>query len=62
MNNLKTTDKGNQSALWVRGIRWGDGDALFQMFSRTRAVRRQIVDAGQETAEPDFGRHPNADD
>lgn len=45
-----------------RSIRWGDGDALFQMFSRTRAVRRQIVDAGQETAEPDFGRHPNADD
>lgn len=39
-----------------RAIRWGDGDALFQMFSRTRAIRRQIIDAGQETAEPDFGR------
>ncbi|MEH6403539.1 MAG: prephenate/arogenate dehydrogenase family protein [Sneathiella sp.] len=39
-----------------RAIRWGDGDALFQTFSRTRAIRRQIIDAGQETAEPDFGR------
>lgn len=39
-----------------RAIRWDDGDALFQMFSRTRAIRRQIIDAGQETGEPDFGR------
>ncbi|GLQ05307.1 prephenate/arogenate dehydrogenase family protein [Sneathiella chinensis] len=39
-----------------RAIRWGEGDTLFQMFSRTRAIRRQIIDAGQETAEADFGR------
>ncbi|OUR76153.1 cyclohexadienyl dehydrogenase [Alphaproteobacteria bacterium 46_93_T64] len=45
-----------------RAIRWGDGDALFQMFSRTRAIRRQIIDAGQETAEPDFGRASPGED
>ncbi len=46
-----------------RAIRWGDGDALFQMFSRTRDIRKQIIDAGQETAEPDFGRTvPNEDE
>jgi cyclohexadieny/prephenate dehydrogenase len=45
-----------------RAIRWGDGDALFQMFSRTRAIRRQIIDAGQETAEPDFGRTVSGED
>lgn len=40
-----------------RAIRWGDGDALFEAFSRTRAIRKQIIEAGQDTAEPDFGRH-----
>ncbi len=45
-----------------RAIRWGDGDALFQIFSRTRAIRRQIIDAGQETAEADFGRTAHPDD
>ncbi|MEP3247890.1 MAG: prephenate/arogenate dehydrogenase family protein [Sneathiella sp.] len=45
-----------------RAIRWGDGDALFQMFSRTRAIRRQIIDAGQETPEADFGRSTHGDD
>lgn len=45
-----------------RAIRWGDGDALFQMFSRTRAIRRQIIDAGQETPEADFGRSIHPDD
>lgn len=40
-----------------RAIRWGEGDALFDLFTRTRDVRRNIIDAGQETAEPDFGRH-----
>ena len=39
-----------------RAIRWGDGDALFNLFTRTRAIRRQIIDAGQEVASPDFGR------
>src|ERR1700761_2662299 len=40
-----------------RHIRMGDGDALQALFTRTRAIRRGIIDAGQETAEPDFGRH-----
>lgn len=39
-----------------RAIRWGDGDALEALFTRTRAVRRTIIDAGQDTADDDFGR------
>ncbi len=39
-----------------RAIRWSDGDALFDLFTRTRAIRRGIIEAGQETAAPDFGR------
>jgi cyclohexadieny/prephenate dehydrogenase len=39
-----------------RAIRWGDGDMLFNLFTRTRAIRRGIIDAGQETPAPDFGR------
>ena len=39
-----------------RAIRWGDGEALFNLFTRTRAIRRSIVDAGQDTAAPNFGR------
>jgi cyclohexadieny/prephenate dehydrogenase len=39
-----------------RSVRTGDGDALEAMFTRTRAVRRSIISAGQETAAPDFGR------
>jgi cyclohexadieny/prephenate dehydrogenase len=39
-----------------RAIRWGDGDKLFDLFTRTRAVRRSIIDAGQDTDAPDFGR------
>ncbi|MEM7299965.1 MAG: prephenate/arogenate dehydrogenase family protein [Pseudomonadota bacterium] len=39
-----------------RMIRWGDGDALFDLFTRTRTIRREIVEAGQETALPNFGR------
>ena len=43
-----------------RAIRWGDGEALHDLFTRTRAIRRGIVAMGQETAEPDFGRARNA--
>ncbi|PZV43153.1 prephenate/arogenate dehydrogenase family protein [Brucella abortus] len=39
-----------------RSIRWGDGEALFDLFTRTRAVHRGIIDAGQEVDAPDFGR------
>ncbi len=46
-----------------RAIRWGDGEKLFEMFTRTRAVRRSIIEAGQEIDTPDFGRqaieHPD---
>jgi cyclohexadieny/prephenate dehydrogenase len=43
-----------------RQIRWGDGDALFKLFTRTRAIRRGIVGAGQDTAEANFGRNAPA--
>ena len=39
-----------------RSVRMGDGPALEAMFTRTRAIRRSIISAGQETAAPDFGR------
>jgi cyclohexadieny/prephenate dehydrogenase len=43
----------------ARAIRWGDGDALFNEFTRTRAIRRGILEIGQDSATPDFGRpHP----
>ncbi len=43
-------------ALLARAIRWGEGDKLFDLFTRTRAIRRGIISSGQETPEPDFGR------
>ena len=45
-----------------RAIRWGDGDALFDLFTRTRAIRRSIIAAGQDTADADFGRQPHRRD
>jgi cyclohexadieny/prephenate dehydrogenase len=43
----------------TRAIRRGDGEALFDHFTRTRAIRRGIVSIGQDSAAPDFGRpHP----
>ena len=45
-----------------RAIRWGDGEALFTHFTRTRAVRRSIIDLGQEVDAPDFGRRTKPDD
>ncbi|MCC6203769.1 MAG: prephenate/arogenate dehydrogenase family protein, partial [Hyphomicrobiales bacterium] len=43
-------------AFLQRAIRWGDGEKLFDLFTRTRAVRRSIIEAGQEIDAPDFGR------
>jgi cyclohexadieny/prephenate dehydrogenase len=44
----------------TRAIRRGDGEALFEHFSRTRAIRRGIVEIGQDSAAADFGRpHAN---
>ena len=40
-----------------RAIRFGDGDTLYQLFVEARATRRSIIEAGQDTAAPDFGRH-----
>ncbi|MCC7319490.1 MAG: prephenate/arogenate dehydrogenase family protein [Rubellimicrobium sp.] len=43
-----------------RAIRMGDGELLFNYFTRTRAIRRGIIEAGQDTAAPDFGRSGDA--
>lgn len=43
-----------------RMIRWGDGDKLFELFTRTRHVRRSIIEAGQDVAVPNFGRNVSA--
>ena len=40
-----------------RAIRFGDGETLYKLFVEARAVRRGIIQAGQDTAAPDFGRH-----
>ena len=40
----------------TKAIRHGDGDALFEQFTRTRAIRRGIIEAGQDTPDADFGR------
>ncbi|WP_439546739.1 prephenate/arogenate dehydrogenase family protein [Sandarakinorhabdus sp.] len=39
-----------------RAIRWSDGDTLEALFTRTRAIRRSIIDEGQDTETADFGR------
>ena len=44
----------------TKALRKGDGDALFEHFTRTRAIRKGIVDIGQDSPAPDFGRpHPD---
>jgi cyclohexadieny/prephenate dehydrogenase len=44
-----------------RAVRWGDGETLFNLFTRAREVRRGIIAAGQDTAAPDFGRGAKKD-
>ena len=39
-----------------KAIRWGKGDDLVELFTRSREIRRGIIEAGQDTASPDFGR------
>ena len=41
-----------------RAIRQGDGEHLHDYFTRTRAIRRGIIEAGQDTDAPNFGRVP----
>lgn len=45
-----------------RAIRYGKGDELHDLFTRTRAIRRAIIDAGQETDTTNFGRNENGGD
>jgi cyclohexadieny/prephenate dehydrogenase len=42
--------------LLSRAIRYGDGETLFDHFARAREIRRGVIAAGQENAEPNFGR------
>lgn len=39
-----------------RAIRWSEGDALYALFERARRMRREVIEAGQDTAAPNFGR------
>ncbi len=41
-----------------RAIRWGQGDDLLRQFSQSRDIRQRIIQAGQDTDAPDFGRRP----
>lgn len=43
-------------AVLQRAVRNGDGDMLFDFFTRNRAIRKAIIEQGQDTAEPNFGR------
>jgi len=45
-----------------RAIRWSDGDKLLELFTRTRGIRRSIVEAGQDTDAPNFGRNAGKSD
>ncbi|MBX9682347.1 MAG: prephenate/arogenate dehydrogenase family protein [Hyphomicrobium sp.] len=42
-----------------RAIRFGDGETLERLFGESRAIRRGIIQAGQDTPSPDFGRRPS---
>ncbi len=39
-----------------RAIRWGEGDTLYDLFDRARRMRREVIDAGQDTPAPNWGR------
>ncbi|MEL7189277.1 MAG: prephenate/arogenate dehydrogenase family protein [Pseudomonadota bacterium] len=43
-----------------RAIRSGDGETLHDLFDRTRAIRRQVIEQGQDDDRPDFGREDHA--
>jgi len=45
-----------------RAVRWSDGDKLLELFTRTRGIRRSIVEAGQDTDAPNFGRNAGKSD
>ena len=39
-----------------RAIRYGEGETLFRLFTEARAIRKGVIQAGQDTAAPNFGR------
>jgi cyclohexadieny/prephenate dehydrogenase len=39
-----------------RAIRWGEGDTLYDLFDRARRMRREVIEAGQDTPAPNWGR------
>ncbi|MEK7660443.1 MAG: prephenate dehydrogenase dimerization domain-containing protein, partial [Pseudomonadota bacterium] len=39
-----------------RAIRWDDGDVLFDVITRARRMRKEVIDAGQDNEKPNFGR------
>ena len=43
-----------------RAIRFGDGETLERLFTEARAIRRGVIQAGQDTGAPDFGRRPQS--
>ena len=43
-------------AMMREAIRAEDGETMFDLFTRTRAIRRSIIELGQDDARPDFGR------
>ena len=45
-----------------RAIRWSDGETLLTEFTKTRDIRKRIIDAGQDSAEPNFGRDTSEED
>ena len=49
-------------AVMQRAIRFDDGDAIFKMITDARAIRRGVIQAGQDTAAPDFGRRAAVED
>ena len=48
-------------AMMREAIRASDGTTMFDLFTRTREIRRSIVAIGQDDARPDFGRKHNGD-
>lgn len=45
-----------------KSIRWGEGDVLLREFTKTRTIRERIIDAGQDSATPNFGRDVQDDE
>ncbi len=45
-----------------KAVRNSDGDLLLEHFTKTRAIRSGIIDAGQEIDQPNFGRYSSTDD